>query len=229
MVVVSPRSAPGQGDRPLPATRFKSLHVRPCEQVRTAVLHLRNPCILIGWALPSLFEVRFLRLRSRRARFHVSGLDPRRLGQTVRKLFIALSRIAPHDRAASPRWPPAWSHQCRSACPAIIRDQQANQHPGKHLLCVSTSINRRVREIVEWSVYLHPTRCPESAATQRVFNLQAIPRSDSMPSKYPDHQRPEIDPRRHARTTHLLGIVPCAKLLDECVESSPSSTSLRPT
>src|SRR6266700_1935143 len=53
------------------------------------------------------------------------------------------------------------------------------------------------------------------------FNRQAMPRSDSMPSKYPIISDPEIDPRRQARTTHLLGVKPGTQLLYKRVESCP--------
>src|ERR1017187_5835261 len=35
----------------------------------------------------------------------------------------------------------------------------------------------------------------------------------------PDHQRPEINPRRQSGTPQLLGIEPCAQLLHERVEA----------
>jgi hypothetical protein len=51
---------------------------------------------------------------------------------------------------------------------------------------VSRSINRRVREIVEWSgVYSSSAMPTKRRSASESAKRQAIPRSLSMPSKYP--------------------------------------------
>src|ERR1035438_5816157 len=55
--------------------------------------------------------------------------------------------------------------------------------------------------------------------TQRVLQPPGDAALSLDPLEIPDHQRAEIDPRRQSMRTQLVGIKPCAQLLDERVES----------
>src|SRR5664279_6174245 len=84
---------------------------------------------------------------------------------------------------------------------------------------VSRSINRRVREIVEWSgVYSSSPMPTKRRSASESASRQAIPRSLSMPSKYPQ-QRPEVDARRQRGSPVLGRVELCAPPFDKLVEA----------
>jgi hypothetical protein len=65
----------------------------------------------------------------------------------------------------------------------------------KTVRCVSTSINRRVREIVEWSGDAASSPRPRKLRTaSESAARQAMPRSESMPSRYPISKRRKYRP-----------------------------------
>ena len=71
--------------------------------------------------------------------------------------------------------------------------------------CVSTSINRRVLEIVEWSgVSLLAGTPRKSRRLSESAARQAMPRSLSIPSKYPNNRHRKYTPgARPGRPTFL--------------------------
>ena len=65
------------------------------------------------------------------------------------------------------------------------RASTSNTHPNT-AACVSRSISRRVREIVEWSGVPSSSAMPtKRRSANESAKRQAIPRSAPMPSKYP--------------------------------------------
>jgi hypothetical protein len=95
--------------------------------------------------------------------------------------------------------------------------------------CVSRSINRRVREIIEWSGGASSRPTPkklrnayESAARQ------AMPRSASDALEIADQQQPKIDPRRQSGPAHRLRIKAGALRLDEIIEAVLSQQLMQP-
>ena len=85
--------------------------------------------------------------------------------------------------------------------------------------CVSRSIKRRVREIVECSgggSSRPRPRNPRSASESAVRH--AMPRSESMPSKYLISSSRKVRARRQARATHCRGVEWGALRLNKRVE-----------
>jgi len=112
----------------------------------------------------SLFDVRFLRLRSSRARILARRrLDARRLGQTGQKLLVNWRLYRAARSSASPRSLPKLWHRWPRACPRSAPRRASNlQHQANTAACVSRSISRRVREIVEWSAWPRQRKCPKA-------------------------------------------------------------------
>jgi hypothetical protein len=85
---------------------------------------------------------------------------------------------------------------------------------------VSRSISRRVREIVECSGGVSSRvrpRNPRSANESAVRH--AMPRSESMPSKYPDQQQAEVRAGRQSPPTHARRVERGTQRFDERVGS----------
>ena len=133
----------------------------------------------------SSFEPFFFRLRSMRARSARVGVSiPEAWASFCQEVVIALARVAPHDasqggircqrrRVNADRLP---FDQSRVGEALHIHVQTASW--------VSTSINRRVREIVEWSGGASgSTRPRNSRSATESAARHAIARSASRPSK----------------------------------------------
>jgi len=119
----------------------------------------------------------------------------------VRKLLVTGAVIAPHDRAhrrvrfqsCGNRWPRACPRSARAA-PATS-NTQANT-----AACVSRSISRRVREIVEWSGVASSSAMPtkrRSASESAKRPGDAALGSDAF--EIPYQQRAKVNARRPAK------------------------------
>src|SRR5262249_33926441 len=100
--------------------------------------------------------------------------------------------------------------------PAVLKDCSTQVKTAR---CVSRSINRRVREIVEWSGgRAFQTDGQEVAQRERVRSAprNAALRIDAL--EVADQQQEEIDPRRQTWPTHRLGIEHGTLGFDEAVE-----------
>ena len=173
------------------ATHRTSLQVhrvlRLVRQVRASILHLGDlgvrvmrmgPIVIGAFVLPLAIDARQV-LAS--GRFYTRGL--RELGQ---KFLIALAAVASHDTAQRRI---GFKRGCVNANRLPVYQPRFGgclRIQVKTSRCVSRSINRRVREIVEWSggastnsISRNRRSAKESAARQ------AIARSESSPSKYP--------------------------------------------
>ena len=86
--------------------------------------------------------------------------------------------------------------------------------------CVSRSIKRRVREIVEWSGGASGKVSPRKS---RSVNESGRPPGDAtlriQPFEVADQQQPKIDARRQARSAHRLGIERRTRGLGEVVKA----------
>src|SRR6266513_2722557 len=156
-------------------------------QVRASIFHLGDLGVRVMRMGPIVIGAFVLSLAIDARQVLASGrLYARGLRQLGEKLLIALAAVASHDTA-----------QCRigfkRGCVNTNRLPVYQPRFGELLKiqvktsrCVSRSINRRVREIVEWSgaistnsISRNRRSAKESAARQ------AIARSESSPSKYP--------------------------------------------
>jgi len=96
------------------------------------------------------------------------------------------------------------------------------QHPGKYLPMRfhvdQPACARRYGRVIR--AYRSSRAMPRKRRRlSESFKRQAMPRSASMPSKYPVISETEIDARRQPRTAQLIGIEPGALLLNESVEA----------
>src|SRR5207245_10068807 len=154
-------------------------------QMRPTVLHLRDP------------RVRIIRMRPVVVRALVLAfpIDPRqvgtrrrpnarRLGKIRQKLLVALAAVSPYDAA---------QRRVRSSVvastpivlpftkPAVLRHCNTQVKTAR---CVSRSIKRRVREMVEWSGGASSRPSPrKSRKAKESAARHAMPRSESIPSK----------------------------------------------
>src|ERR1700737_4679768 len=191
--------------------------------MRSSLLHLRNPCILIGRTLPLLVGGALLALAVKpRQILARRRLDARRLGQTGQKLFIALARVPPHNRAHRRAGLGSGGINANSLALKQCPIGKQAKHPGEYLLmCLhiyqSTSTGNRGMI----GCFLIQPNTQETPQAQSVLQPpgDAALRLDAL--EIPDHQRPEIDPRRQAGTAQLLGVKPGTQLLHKRVESLP--------
>ena len=156
-------------------------------EVCAAVLHLRDARVGVVWMLPVRVAALLRAGRSNRARSARVGVAmPDACASCGQKLLIGLARIASRDAPQG-----GVRLQGRASMPIVLplSDRRAPAlavSQVKTALCVSTSIRRRVREIVECAgvTSSRPSpRKPRSASESAVRH--AIPRSESMPSTYP--------------------------------------------
>ena len=190
-------------------------------QVRPPVLHLRDLRVRIRRALPVLVRALLrpapIQPRQRRARRRANS---RRLRQTRQVLLVRLARVAPHDaphrRVRLQRRP---VHQQRLALHQAALAPDAPSTQVNTSRCVSTSISRRVREIVEWSGPRSlDAQAQEAPHRQRVGSPPGDPALRVEPFEVPEQQQPEVPPRQQARPTHLPRVEPLAALLREAIE-----------
>ena len=94
--------------------------------------------------------------------------------RTMLRIAAFASNVVPSTRIVAPFTRPAWP-----------RRSSTQENTSR---CVSTSINRRVREIVEWSGPRSSTpRLRKLRTASESAARHAIPRSESSPSKYPSN------------------------------------------
>ena len=119
-------------------------------QMRAAILHLRDLRIRIVRVLPVVVVALLLPLAVQLRQLLAGGsFDAGFFCQSLQKLFLRLPVVTPDDRAQ--RCIGLQRSSINGHCVALQQTffGQHAQHPTNTLRCVSTSIRRRVREIVE--------------------------------------------------------------------------------
>ena len=186
---------------------------RPCVPFIFASLRIR-----IDGAPPVLVRCRFFRFLSRRARSSRVGVaTTRRLRQAGQIGLVVESR--PHD---------APHRGVRLQRGRVDPDRRALDHARRDeacctqvntVRCVSTSIRRRVREMVEWSGTASSTAMPKK---RRIASESAARQAMIAPSQCLQSTRPttrENRCRRETRPATSGGIEPLALPFDERIEA----------
>src|SRR5438067_6091559 len=220
-VVVSPLSAPcSVTATTAPVSRSTACSALCARCVRPSFIFAIRASSSAG-LFHSLFDVRFLRLRSNRARSSRVGVAiPEAFASPAQKLLVTRPRIPPHNRA----------HRCVGfQRRRINRDPLSLQHPaiGQHpqhpteyftmRIEVDQSSRARDRRVVRR--VLVQRNAHKAPQRQRVRQPPGNPplRPDTL--EIPDQQRSKVNPRRQRRTPVLLRIKLRAPLLDELVEA----------
>ena len=190
--------------------------------MRPPVLHLRDLGVGIVRMLPVLVRALLLPLpieprqvRARR-RLDARGLAPASSGTPRSSRPCRAARCC-----AAPRSPPASSRRCRSSCPSPSRPsaRRCRTHV-KTARCVSRSISRRVREIVEWSGGASSNANAEKVAQRQ--RVRRAPRDAALgvdALEVADQQQPEVDARRQTRAGPSSRRRRLAQRFDEVVEA----------
>ena len=195
--------------------------LRLVSQMRRSVLHLGDPGIRVGRALPVGVRQRLALALAVEAR-QVLGrrrLNPALLRHPRQHRAIALAAVAPHDRAQRGV---GLHRRAVDADPLALHKAALGhelQHPAEHrLVGLVRQTRARARQPGMVGNFL-PVRQPQEIAERE--QIRATPRDAALavdPLEVADHVHAEIPPRRERRRAHPRRVIWLAHPFNERVE-----------